>query len=1142
MRGLLRLLFATVFSLFFIAGAHAGPVANVQYLHNYIQQKWNLNLPINTAAGANPTAAANMQYLLCAIDIANKKLNYGYDLTNYCDNVLATTVAIDTNTVNTAVDLLMKKWGRVQVGLTNISGAFDFAISASGSYLIDWGDGTPVQRIERAGTTADTYSHSYSSVGNYVVSVVGLATGYNNAVNTPAITFYASANKASITKVSGDAGAVFPIIGATADKKPQFYQTFAGLTGWAGEIPGTLFAGLSGGPGPYMFSSTFAGNTKLTGAIPGSLFANVVGAPSTQTFQYTFQGCTGLTEIPGNLFAGIQGAPQGNMFAGTFSACTGLTGPIPDNLFAGIKGAPQSGMFSSTFSGCTKLAGAIPENLFAGVKGAPASSMFSGTFYNCAALSGGIPANVFAGITGKPASSMFQNTFYGCKGLSGPLSENLFVGIAGAPASGMFNSTFYNCPGLSGAIPENLFAGISGAPASQMFYNTFFMDSGLSGPIPPKLFAGISGAAQTYMYNGTFYGCTGLTGAIPPALFGKITGAPAGYMFQSTFFGCGNLTGPIPSDLFGTMSGAPQTSMFANTFQNCSKLSGSIPDKLFGAISGAPATSMFQNTFFGCSGLSGSVPDDLFGDIYGTPATNMFTGTFSSASQLSTTSENFLPKITGDAGAAFLDTTFSANPSLQKISLGAWTIAPPTGTTGFFNNTFQTSGASASPLHAWLWWRDAPITGMAANSLGLNNANVALVHVPADQVAAYRASPSWTNTTATKIVPIICGEITPAQIAKFGPYPDGYCCDWSYDAVSGRCITPEFFVTVSNVGAGQTFDFQISAAGGFAVDWGDGSPVERLPRAGTTTQTTYAHTYANAGNYTIGIGGVPSEYNTAAAAISFYSSTNKSLITDISGDVGKVFPILDATVYGTPKFLFSFSGLFGWTGPIPEGLFAGLHGAPTTNMFYNTFYNDAYLTGPIPDKLFAGIVGKPAPGMFAGTFQSCGNLNGSIPEGLFAGISGAPAPDMFLSTFLSCTSLTGSIPAGLFANIAGAPADDMFQSTFMGCSGLSGVIPGNLFAGISGAPATNMFTTTFQSCSRLTGIGNGLFDNITGALQNGMFAGTFNAANSLTGPSATSNGQFLYEKWPNATTTHVANCYANLTGLSDLANIPPAWK
>ncbi|MBD5401083.1 hypothetical protein HDR61_05085, partial [bacterium] len=58
----------------FCNSAHAGQMVNVEYIHLLIEQKWGLSIPYNPNV-TNPKVAANMEYLLGMVDIANKRLN-----------------------------------------------------------------------------------------------------------------------------------------------------------------------------------------------------------------------------------------------------------------------------------------------------------------------------------------------------------------------------------------------------------------------------------------------------------------------------------------------------------------------------------------------------------------------------------------------------------------------------------------------------------------------------------------------------------------------------------------------------------------------------------------------------------------------------------------------------------------------------------------------------------------------------------------------------------------------------------------------------------------------------------------------------------------------------------------------------------
>ena len=316
------------------------------------------------------------------------------------------------------------------------------------------------------------------------------------------------------------------------------------------------------------------------------------------------------------------------------------------------------------------------------------------------------------------------------------------------------------------------------------------------------------------------------------------------------------------------------------------------------------------------------------------------------------------------------------------------------------------------------------------------------------------------------------------------------------------------FSTTVTIFSGKKYDFEISAAGTFYIDWGDGSAPEKVVKTDTTKQN-FSHTYDANGTYTVKLGGRATAYSVNDAAVSFeedYDTQDSYYYSNaIAGCLGKIFPTLANG--SQPLFINTF--FYHQITSIPDGLFNGVHGAPAARMFAGTFNRCLYLT-EIPAGLFSGISGAPAAGMFDGTFTLCRNLT-EIPVGLFSGISGAPAERMFYETFSNCFGLTGEIPVGLFGDLSGAPANNMFAATFNGCSGLTGEIPLGLFGNLSGAPAYNMFAQTFNGCSGLTGA-------------------------SARNPDGTP----LYDVFPSATSNHVADMY-NGTCFSDNASIPDAW-
>ncbi len=297
--------------------------------------------------------------------------------------------------------------------------------------------------------------------------------------------------------------------------------------------------------------------------------------------------------------------------------------------------------------------------------------------------------------------------------------------------------------------------------------------------------------------------------------------------------------------------------------------------------------------------------------------------------------------------------------------------------------------------------------------------------------------------------------------------------------------------TITTTPDTMSFDIELTAAGQFTIDWGDG-------RVGTytkrdTTRITYPHNYSKAGTYNIGISGQATAYNVVSPII--FSNATQPKIAGISGSLGAIFGTLaDGS---QPTFSFTFFNSPNLKGIIPADLFKGIYGAPIEGMFTHTFGSCRGLTGNIPENLFGELEGAPAPGMFSGTFSGCRGLTGGIPENLFRGIQGAPAEEMFNSTFSACSGLT-SIPENLFKGISGEPAAVMFAGTFMGCAGLTS-IPENLFAGIQGTPAPYMFADTFTLCTGLTSVPNNLFSGIDGEPADGMFKYTFCDCGNLTG-------------------------------------------
>ena len=500
-----RKILSVIFAIFMFLPniARGAEMVNVEYIHQYLNTRWGIDLPYNPEL-TNPKVAANMKYLLTVVDIANEYLN-GKKTTSYGTGAYATLAAADTIATNTAIDTLVKA-PTFTITTTPNTSSFSMIIGAAGNFTIDWGDGKrDVITDKPVGTT--TYTHSYSSSGEYEINLTGRATDYSDAAIDPdtgagLVPTFALTNAldgsiiaTNVAKISGGLGRVFPTMDDGSN--PIFYNAFAFAP--ITEIPADLFDGIHGTPAVVMFTGTFMG--------------------------------TQITEVPAYIFGELNGDGALAMFNGTFSNCVNLT-TIEGPLFSGTI-TPAVDMFSSTFENTAITS--VPANLFGELNGNGAASMFSGTFENCQNLTT-IEGQLFSG-TITPAERMFEQMFFQ-SGIT-RVPANLFGELNGNGAQSMFYYTFAECPNLT-TIEGPLFSGTI-TPAESMFYETF-ANTAIT-EIPADLFAGIQGAPAEYMFGGTFAKCTQLQ-SIPENLFAGISGPAAGWMFYETFTDCTSLTGP----------------------------------------------------------------------------------------------------------------------------------------------------------------------------------------------------------------------------------------------------------------------------------------------------------------------------------------------------------------------------------------------------------------------------------------------------------------------------------------------------------------------------------------------------------------------------------------------------------------------
>lgn len=289
--------------------AQAAQVVNVEYVHNAIKNKWDITIPYNPAL-VSPNVAANMKYVLTAVDVANKMLGgeSNYASGEYATNQVADTVAVDTVVKNlirqntTPPDIsgedvyddgITSPEYPFAMGLVDGTTEFTFLLTAAGQFVIDWGDGY-TETISKSDVSEKEIIHRYDAPGAYVVKIGGRATQYDKNVFpsawVPAISAIWVTDYWSLAKLYGRLGRVF----ATLEDGTQ--PSFAGAFMYCDAlttIPETLFDGITGNVDDYMFYSMFEGAERLS-EIPNELFDGLTGELKTGVFKYMFSDCYGL--------------------------------------------------------------------------------------------------------------------------------------------------------------------------------------------------------------------------------------------------------------------------------------------------------------------------------------------------------------------------------------------------------------------------------------------------------------------------------------------------------------------------------------------------------------------------------------------------------------------------------------------------------------------------------------------------------------------------------------------------------------------------------------------------------------------------------------------------------------------------------
>ncbi|MBO5704690.1 MAG: hypothetical protein J6R99_01590 [Alphaproteobacteria bacterium] len=153
---------------------------------------------------------------------------------------------------------------------------FWFYISAAGTYYIDWGDDSAVEKIEKTNTNNENITHTYATAGVRTIKFYGQADAYSTKLasqyspsTVAAISF---ANNARVAGIDGSLGAIFGTL--DGDVQPSFYQTFYDNKNMKGSLPNNLFKGRYGQPAPGQFLQTVYRCEKLSGTFPDGMFAD----------------------------------------------------------------------------------------------------------------------------------------------------------------------------------------------------------------------------------------------------------------------------------------------------------------------------------------------------------------------------------------------------------------------------------------------------------------------------------------------------------------------------------------------------------------------------------------------------------------------------------------------------------------------------------------------------------------------------------------------------------------------------------------------------------------------------------------------------------------------------------------------------
>jgi surface protein len=519
------------------------------------------------------------------------------------------------------------------------------AVTSSGTYSVNWGDGTTTSGIT-SGTTSQ-HQYNYSTLGTSVTS-----RGYKTATIT----------------ITPDTGNLTQI---------NLNNNFSGVT----NLPNFQnWLDISVGS-PYLTQIYFTTNNgSNTSAMPLLEQVQIISTASNFNTAYLFYGLSVLQSIPTLNLSNILLLSVSNMFGG----CSKLKVAPAINVSSVTGGGINA---NSMFSGCFELI-YIPNYTFT-INNTPSM------FYQCYSLI--VAPTLIYNISG---TGGMQTMFFSCYNLqyvppmqnSALTTNSMFLNcynLKNAPLINTSTSTdmgsmFQNCYSLTSvssyntsnvANIVNTFANCNSLSIiNSTFTNTSITSTAntFSGCINLSTAPSINTINVTNTF-GMFNNCLSLNN-VPNYNFSNVTN------MSNTFLGCANLTS-IPS--FNTVNVANMS----YTFANCTTLP-TIPSLNFSNVTNCFAT------FANCISLS-SVPNLTTTNV--TNMGNMFYSTaLQTAPNLSTTANvTNMPYM-------FNNTSLSTGPTFDST-------ANVTNMTGMFNNiitlstvpTYNTAGAiTFNPFNA----------------------------------------------------------------------------------------------------------------------------------------------------------------------------------------------------------------------------------------------------------------------------------------------------------------------------------------------------------------------------------------------------------------------------------------------------------